>query len=154
MEKYAIDYIKIHKKTFLINATYNSMEELLCILDDFNIESCITSKKLNSLTIIILLNSSREQQELKELLYNNIPEGCELIIIENYSFVEIGGQFIDGSSGLVNITLDILQRNKINIEYQLMNPCRYSFLINSSNTNKIASKFIAELGVRDSMINL
>lgn len=154
MENYAVDYINVHKRAILINATHTSNEDIFSILSPLDIESCVSSLKTNSLTVVILPKGGQEISQLGELLDKHAEVIDGYFISEEFSYIEIGGHFVGGSNGLANVALDVLRRNNISIEYQLLNPSRYSILIDPRKVKKAITMFISELGVRDSMVTI
>lgn len=154
MENYAIDYIKVYRKSFVIGTSYTSRRDVFSILSPFNIDSCISSRRQNCVTVVLLPEKERNIKLLQELLDEKKKDLENYYASNDYSYIEIGGLFVGGGNGLANVTLDILRKNKINIEYQLMNPSRYCLLIKPRHVKKAITKFILELGVRDSVISI
>ena len=58
------------------------------------------------------------------------------------------------STGLCSAVLAMLGKAKINIEYQILNPTRYSLLLRAKVLPKFLRLVSSELRVRDNMIDL
>lgn len=154
MEKYAIDYIKVYRRSLIIGVGYASRKELFSILSPFNIDSCISSRRQNCVTVVLLPEKERNLKRLQDLLIESSERLENFHKSDDYSYIEIGGLFVGGGNGLANVALDILRKNNINIEYQLMNPSRYSLLVKPIHVKRAITRFISELGVRDSLISI
>lgn len=154
MEKYAIDYIEIHKSVSIVNFRYDDREAVLNCISDLSVESCVGSARINNMTAILLPQKNNETEDMLTLLDEKLSHLKDVSVSNDLAFIEIGGHFVSGSNGLARMSLDILRKNKINIEYQLMHPSRYSFLISPTEVKKSVTNFIAHLGVRDSMVSI
>lgn len=156
MEGFVIDYLNVRKNIHVIFLEELPDGQFLELLRDFNIETCLYSQRLKRATVILKshekLSASLSHRKLTELVQTT-PLRCALAERNKFALFEIGGLFVEGSSGIVIRILDTLANTKINIEYQILSPTRYSFLVRNRYVSRCVAKLTSELSIRDSIVS-
>jgi aspartokinase len=153
LENYIVDYVKAYRNVHVITTSSESVDDVFERLASFNIETCIHSGFLDKTSVIfhrMLLCDGKDSSEL----VNDVMEGVEYSLYNNYSLVDIGGLFVGGRSGLSHSILEALMSSKINIEYQIFGSNRFSFLIEDRFLNRCLKNITYMAKVRDSKIDL
>ena len=155
MEGYAVDYIRVHGFVHVVQCEYMCAQQLFNALKECNIETCICSKRLDMVTAIMLKSQDRSYKESGAEIYRLLNErDIAFSVLCDLSLLDIGGNFIAGSAGVSNAALDALGRARINIEYQLMNPSRYSILIGRKYRKKALKILTEAMSIRDNMVSI
>lgn len=150
MEAYVVDYVNVRKDIHVLFLENLPDGVFLELLEDYIIETCLYSQQFKRATLILKNQeklSSRVNDSNLAHLIGRYSLQCKLAEIG-----EIGGLFVEGSSGIVIRILNMLADTKINIEYQILRPTGYSFLIKRRHSSRCLAKLTTELKIRDNII--